>query len=222
MDKTRVIKKLKSFILGKCWCGCGVDVLPLRSKSHKCLRKYSKGHSERTDLHKFNETKLCECGCGTTIKRCLPNGIELRFMKGHGFKKENHPNWKGGRYLSTDGYCYVLARGHPFATKQGYIREHRLVMEKKISRYLRQGEEVHHINGNTQNNKIENLHLYLKGDHSRLTNIKDLSGYSCFLCMSKETYIRKHNNRPHWFKYGENKDKRICHKCYNNNYHKKP
>lgn len=215
----RIVKKFPPFILGFCKCGCGQEI-EIRDQHHRRMRWYSKGHNKYTDLNKFRETKMCECGCGETILKYFRNGTEIQYKKGHGQSRENHHNWKGGRYLSTDNYWYVLCRGHPNATKGGYVREHRLVVEKKIGRYLVNGEEVHHIDGNTMNNRETNLHLYKKGDHSRLTNIKDLSGYSCFLCGSMDTYIQKHNNRPHWYKYGENKDKRICNKCFClNRYH---
>jgi len=67
--------------------------------------------------------------------------------------------WKGGRLLTKDGYIYVIAKDHPFATK-GYILEHRLIMEKKIGRYLKSQEIVHHINSNPSDNRIKNLMLF--------------------------------------------------------------
>lgn len=42
------------------------------------------------------------------------------------------------------------------------ILEHRLVMEKFLGRPLRPEEEIHHIDGNRENNKIENLILFKK------------------------------------------------------------
>jgi uncharacterized protein (DUF1330 family) len=73
--------------------------------------------------------------------------------------KELNPNWKGGVYTSKSGYVMVRVDNHPFAYKN-YIREHRLVMEKKIGRYLEPTENVHHINGNKSDNRIENLILF--------------------------------------------------------------
>lgn len=69
---------------------------------------------------------------------------------------EGHPNWNGGIYLCK-GYRYVRADDHPNRTKNGYVAEHRLVMEAKLGRFLARHEVVHHIDGNPLNNHPDNL-----------------------------------------------------------------
>lgn len=81
---------------------------------------------------------------------------------------KGHPDWKGGRLVTTQGYVRVYSPGHPYATKprKKYVFEHRLVMEKKLGRYLLPGEVVHHKNGNRSDNRICNLKLYSSnGEH---------------------------------------------------------
>ena len=66
--------------------------------------------------------------------------------------------WHGG-YFYRSGYKFIYQPNHPFANKLGYVREHRLVMEKHLGRLLKQEEVVHHKNGIKDDNRIENLEL---------------------------------------------------------------
>ena len=69
-------------------------------------------------------------------------------------------SWKGGRQVDVDGYILLKCPDHPFANSHGYVREHRLVMEAHLGRYLQPFEVVHHKDDNPQNNSIENLELF--------------------------------------------------------------
>lgn len=81
------------------------------------------------------------------------------------FKPGRKPhNWKGGRIINK-GYYAVLSHGHPHATAIGYVLEHRLVMEKKLGRYLLPSEIVHHIDGDKLNNHPDNLCLITREKH---------------------------------------------------------
>ena len=83
-----------------------------------------------------------------------------------------HPNWKGGRMMHGR-YWYVRADDHPHCTKNGYVAEHRLVVEADIGRYLRPREVVHHIDGDPGNNLLANLMVFqTNADHLRF----DLAG----------------------------------------------
>ena len=53
--------------------------------------------------------------------------------------------------------------GHPRARASSpYVFEHILVMEEKIGRYLRPEESVHHLNGVNEDNRPENLELWVR------------------------------------------------------------
>lgn len=74
-----------------------------------------------------------------------------------------HPNWKGGKTKDGKGYVLTYHPNHPFRDKQNYVREHRLVMEKMIDRYLTPEEISHHKNGIRDDNRPENLRLFATG-----------------------------------------------------------
>ncbi|MFA5075728.1 MAG: HNH endonuclease [Candidatus Babeliales bacterium] len=73
---------------------------------------------------------------------------------------KKNPNWKGGVHIKADGYRLVRSLGHPYADRQGYVAEHRLVMERHLGRFLSPGEIVHHINGIPDDNRYANLLLF--------------------------------------------------------------
>mgnify|MGYP000855394908 FL=1 len=79
-------------------------------------------------------------------------------------KGSNNPAWRGGRMIDPDGYVLILRPGHPHATRHGYVREHRLVMEAKLGRYLTRQEVVHHIDGDRGNNHPDNLAVFASND----------------------------------------------------------
>lgn len=69
-------------------------------------------------------------------------------------------------WYKENGYILRLVTEHPYANKRGYVHEHRLVMEQKLGRFLIPREElVHHIDGNRENNDIENLKLTMPSEH---------------------------------------------------------
>jgi len=81
-------------------------------------------------------------------------------------------NWKGGRRVSDDGRIFIYSPNHPNpdigrkGTRYCYL--YRLKMEKKLGRYLKKNEVVHHKDGNPSNNKIYNLEVMTRSKHCGL------------------------------------------------------
>lgn len=117
------------------------------------------GIYERTDYHRkrLKEGALS----GNTGKHMLGRKLPKEWRENIGKAQRGDKNyfWKGGHYISN-GYVKIWQPTHPMADKDGYVTEHRLLMEKEIGRYLTRKESVHHKNGIKDDNRIENLELF--------------------------------------------------------------
>jgi len=119
-----------------------------------CARAFhpSSGHLRCPACRSKNK---CKCGGGKQLKskRCKRCSTQSRSWNG---------NWKGGRTYHTNGYVIVRTRSHPRARRSGYVFEHILVMETSLGRHLYPDETVHHKNGVKDDNRPENLELWVR------------------------------------------------------------
>jgi hypothetical protein len=136
--------------------------------------------------HHSQENKLKSSLAHMGINKGIPRTQEVKdkiskTLKGRIFSEEHRKNiglsrkgekhfnygkrgdkttaWKTGKRISS-GYIEIFCPNHPNAINGQYIREHRLVMEKYLGRYLTQTEVVHHINGIKNDNRLFNLWLF--------------------------------------------------------------
>jgi hypothetical protein len=84
--------------------------------------------------------------------------------------REDHPRWKGGRHVAVNGYVQIVVPlDDPLmvmADARGRVYEHRLVMARYLARPLLPEETVHHRNGEKQDNRLSNLELTSRSEHS--------------------------------------------------------
>ena len=76
--------------------------------------------------------------------------------------------WNIEKIVKCGNYRNAVVRNHPKATKNGYVLLHRIVMENHLGRLLGDDEIIHHINHDKLDNRIENLQVMLKSEHTRL------------------------------------------------------
>ena len=75
----------------------------------------------------------------------------------------------------NNGYKCFYDKEHPLATTDGRVFYHRHLMSMKLNRWVTNKEEVHHIDGNRENNSLDNLQLLTKSEHSKIHNPKQFS-----------------------------------------------
>jgi len=150
-------------------------------------------------------------------------GSKLGFKKGYipynkGLPSEQQGNWKGGRIIDEDGYILIKQNNHPFCDNKGYIREHRLIMEKHIGRLLKPEERIHHKGikhpissiENKQDNRIENLQLFAnESEHERTVPHR----YKTFVYSGRKKeyyreYYKTHNGKEYAQEYRRTHDRR--------------
>jgi uncharacterized protein (DUF1330 family) len=128
------------------------------------------GHCNKEFEAPYHQKTICdEC----IFQNCVSCGTRFRTTT----QQRRNPKW--GKFCTKkcatrfekkmrfkkNGYWCVKAENHPKAYERGYYYEHILVLEKKIGRYLKKGECVHHLDGDKLNNVSENLELHTRTTH---------------------------------------------------------
>lgn len=109
--------------------------------------------------------ELCKNGCNDYIhcrnvcKKCYRKiHYEEHERQRRGAKKHIfHPIGT----LGKDSFGYITIKIREGNGSKDWVKHHRYVMEQHLGRPLESFENVHHKNGNKQDNRIENLELWV-------------------------------------------------------------
>lgn len=94
------------------------------------------------------------------------------------FYRANSKGW-----YRENGYIMRKVNNHPRQNSRGYVPEHRLVYERYLGRFLDCKEVIHHINGDREDNRIENLQLSIEnGEHIKEYHQKRRNNNGQFIC----------------------------------------
>jgi len=108
--------------------------------------------------------------------------------------------WKIQKLVSKGDYLYAVVPDHPNRTDNNYVLHHRVVMENYLNRLLAANEVVHHINENKKDNRIANLALLSKAEHTRQHSATGKS-YVEICCPECKIVFSKPKNKTCYGKY---------------------
>jgi len=116
--------------------------------------EFYQDHTAKECGRKFNvsEFSVIEWARGTRFKKRL-----FQYPRREG---DNNPAWRGGKKIRQNGAGVLILVG-----SRKYRDEHVLIAERVLGRKLKEGELVHHINGNPQDNRNANLLICSRSFH---------------------------------------------------------
>lgn len=136
------------------------------------LKKYGIETRSKKDTFTFKGKKQSEEVIDiirrTHKGKVLSKDTKEKISKSHKGVNRTNNKWNAHVKNREDGYIQVYKPEHPYANKDGYVMEHRLVMEEVLERYIKENEVIHHINRNRKDNRPENLMIFSSiSDHMR-------------------------------------------------------
>lgn len=148
-------------------CGqCGADYAPRRQSQKWCsVRCGQRAHYLRNRERQLASDRARKARLKTPCAKC---GKPRQPANKTGMCRSCAANSQKGiprkraRRLNQNGYAVLTGYpSHPNAFKNGSLLEHVYVMSEVLGRPLAPGENVHHINGVRDDNRVENLELWV-------------------------------------------------------------
>lgn len=149
-------------------CSCGAKFLASRSDAVYCKPC---GNRRKSRALEHRQARLClDCGMEVTRKSVRCNSCNGKDRVGK-INRERNPNWRGGETIHRAGYRFILdPRPNP---KHRYVAEHRFFWEQ-ANGPIPDRCIIHHLNGNKQDNRLENLTVLSNSAHRKLHADVDL------------------------------------------------
>lgn len=147
----------------------------------ECPICHTKFYVAPNRLKRAKHGVCCSKECSGKLKSLYSSG---RGNHQYGLRGDKNASFKGN-VITLNGYLYEYCPGHPHASKTSRVRQHRLVIEHNYKLYdskyfetidnwivLKQCYDVHHINENKQDNRIDNLQIVTKSEHTAIHNLE--------------------------------------------------
>nr|DAW84355.1 MAG TPA: HNH endonuclease [Caudoviricetes sp.] len=131
---------------------------------------------------------------GITCSKECASKLKSEYMKGEGNHQfgligDKNASYKDSDLITNYGYLLEYCPGHPYphdkSNKTTRVLQHRLVVERNSNMFddsyfevidgwkvLKPEYDVHHINEDKQDNRIENLQVLLRSEHSTYHNLQ--------------------------------------------------
>jgi len=138
-----------------------------RCKQEKELENFPRSRKRPDGRHVYCKTchsiKAKEWRRNNPSKwECLKerNFAKWRLKIGKPLEEVGRKKRSGQGYISKWGYLSFKKIGHPCADKHGRVQASHLVVYENTGRIITKGQTVHHINGDTLDNRFENLEVW--------------------------------------------------------------